>query len=94
VGGRRKGTAPLFSSGARHACRASYVHATRLPFDPGSPAASVHVRGTTSSWRGFGARVSHTRRNPQAKAYANVGAQFRHRAQEQSFSLRRGLDSF
>ena len=39
-------------------CRASYVHATRLPFDPGSPAAYVHVRGTTSSWRGFGARVS------------------------------------
>ena len=24
-------------------CRASYVHATRLPFDPGSPAAYVHV---------------------------------------------------
>ena len=94
VGGRRNGTAPLFSSGARHACRASYVHATRLPFDPGSPAASVHVRGTTSSWRGFGARVSYTRRNPQAKADANVEAQFWHRAQEQSFSLRRGLDSF
>ena len=39
-------------------CRASYVHATRLPFDPGSPAADVHVRGTTSSWRGFGAGAS------------------------------------
>jgi hypothetical protein len=51
--------APLFSCGARHTCRASYVHATRLPFDPGSPAACVHVRGTSSSWRGFGAGVSY-----------------------------------
>jgi hypothetical protein len=60
VGGRRKGTS--VSYGARHACRTSYVHATRLPFDPGSPPAGVHVRGTSSSWRGFGARVSCTRR--------------------------------
>jgi hypothetical protein len=33
-------------------------------------------------------------RNVQAKAQANAKAQFQHRAQEQSFSLRRGLDSF
>jgi len=33
-------------------------------------------------------------RNSQAKAHANVRAQFQHRAQERSFSLRRGLDSF
>jgi hypothetical protein len=38
--------------------RASYVQATRQPFDPGSPAAVVHVCGTPSSWRGFGARAS------------------------------------
>ena len=54
-GGRRKGTLALRSSVS---CRASYVHATRLPFDPGSPTAYVHARGTTSSWRGFGARDS------------------------------------
>ena len=33
-------------------------------------------------------------RNSQAKAHANVRAQFQHRTQERSFSLRRGLDSF
>jgi len=42
-------------------CRASYVYATRLPFDPGSPAAYVHVCGAASSWRGFGAQASWVR---------------------------------
>ena len=33
-------------------------HATRLPFDPGSPTALAHSRGRRPTWRSFGARGS------------------------------------
>jgi len=48
----------ISANGARHPCRTSYFHATRLLFDPGSPTAGVHICGTMSSWRSFGARAS------------------------------------
>ena len=70
------------------------VHATRLPFDPGSPTVDcadpqrspsyVEGRWSPSSGHAFGKR--------QAKADANCQRSFR-RATLRSFSLRRGLDS-
>ncbi len=58
---REGSTQTHFLSAVLGSRRTPYVHATRLPFDPGSPAASVHVCGAASSWRGFGAGASRVR---------------------------------
>jgi len=75
-------------------CPNDVVHATRLPFDPGSPTVDcadpqrspsyVEGRWSPSSGHACGKR--------QAKANANCQRYFR-RATLRSFSLRRGLDS-
>jgi hypothetical protein len=53
-------------------------HATRLPFDPGSPAIGCALRdGRRPTWRSFGARASHAGlENGQAKANAYSPAPF------------------
>jgi len=70
------------------------VQATRLPFDPGSPTAGCAIRdGRRPTWRSFGARASRTlpeigRQKPELNTSIHFFS-----VREESFSLRRGLDS-
>jgi hypothetical protein len=70
------------------------VHATRLPFDPGSPAAGCAARGSSSSCveGRWSPSLTVSVENSQAKANA-ICAGIVQPHERGSFSLRRGLDS-
>jgi hypothetical protein len=71
------------------------VQATRLRFDPGSNASRLRDRRRPSYVEAFWSpSPSAFRKNAQAKANADIPALIQARRAEESFSLRRGLDSF
>jgi hypothetical protein len=97
--GRRCSGGPILGGRSRPLSRPprkpnDVVQATRLPFDPGSSTAGCAVRcDRRPTWRGFGARVSRTSpKIRRRKQTLNTDAHFVLSAEE-SFSLRRGLDS-
>jgi len=97
--GRRCSGGPILGGRSRPLSRPprkpnDVVQATRLPFDPGSPTAGCAIRdGRRPTWRSFGARASRTSpKIGRQKPELNTSIHF-FSVREESFSLRRGLDS-